>query len=454
MPKGNLLIVDDNKSILSALEMLLFDEFEEVKTITSPNLIPSLIENGKYDLVLLDMNFSAGVNTGNEGLYWLKRIREMRPDLEVVLFTAYGDVELAVSALKIGAADFILKPWDNEKMKATLRNVFQLQQSKKEIKNLKNREKALKSEMNREKFFIIARSPQMQEVLKLVRKVAKTDANVLITGDNGTGKELIARELHRLSQRADEILVNVDMGAIAETLFESELFGHKKGAFTDARQDRTGKIQNASGGTLFLDEIGNLPVHLQPKLLSVLQNRSVTPIGSNKAEPVDIRLISATNQKLNEMAADGTFREDLLYRINTIQIEIPPLQERKEDVEAISEYFLKVYCNKYRKPEKSISADAMMKLKEYRWPGNVRELQHTIEKAVILSDKKELDSNDFLFSPVTPDTKDSFEGTLEEMEQKMISKILHKTGMNLSAAAEQLGITRQTLYNKMKKYNL
>jgi len=454
MPKGKLLIVDDSKSILSALEILLQDDFEEVKTIASPNQITSLIESGEYDLVLLDMNFSAGVNTGNEGLYWLARIQEMRPDMEVVLFTAYGDVELAVKALKKGAADFILKPWDNEKLRTTLRNVYQLQQSKKEIKKLKRRESALKSEINRDKHFIIAQSPQMLHVLNLVRKVAKTDANVLITGDNGTGKELIARELHRLSKRADEIMVSVDMGAISETLFESELFGHKKGSFTDAREDRTGKIENASGGTLFLDEIGNLPLQLQPKLLSVLQNRTITPIGSNKPVPVDIRLICATNRNLSEMVADGSFREDLLYRLNTIQIEIPPLRERDEDILAIADYFLKIYCNKYRKTCTSISNAALSKLTSYKWPGNVRELQHSIEKAVILSDKNELTTDDFFFNPVVHNSDDLFEGTIEEMERQMISQVLQKNGMNLSAAASQLGITRQTLYNKMKKYSL
>jgi len=456
MPKGKLLIVDDSKSILSALEILLQDDFEEVKTIASPNQITSLIESGEYDLVLLDMNFSAGtgVNTGNEGLYWLARIQEMRPDMEVVLFTAYGDVELAVKALKKGAADFILKPWDNEKLRTTLRNVYQLQQSKKEIKKLKRRESALKSEINRDKHFIIAQSPQILHVLNLVRKVAKTDANVLITGDNGTGKELIARELHRLSKRADEIMVSVDMGAISETLFESELFGHKKGSFTDAREDRTGKIENANTGTLFLDEIGNMPIQLQPKLLSVLQNRMITPIGSNKSIPFDIRLICATNRNLSEMVADGSFREDLLYRINTIQIEIPPLRERDEDVLAIADYFLKIYCNKYRKTCTSISDAALSKLTSYKWPGNVRELQHTIEKAVILSDKSELTADDFFFNPVVHNSDDLFEGTIEEMERQMISQVLQKNGMNLSSAASQLGITRQTLYNKMKKYNL
>jgi DNA-binding NtrC family response regulator len=454
MTKGKLLIVDDNKSILSALEILLQDEFDEVKTIANPNQLPSLIESNEFDLVLLDMNFSAGVNTGNEGLFWLSRIREIRPDLEVVLFTAYGDVELAVKALKQGAADFIMKPWDNDKLKATLRNVFKLQQSKKEIKNLKRRENALKSEINRDNYFIVAQSPQMREVLNLVRKVAKTDANVLITGDNGTGKELIARELHRLSKRADEILVSVDMGAISETLFESELFGHKKGAFTDAREDRTGKIENANNGTLFLDEIGNLPIHLQPKLLSVLQNREVVPIGSNKPVSVDIRLICATNRNTDKMVAEGVFRQDLLYRINTIHIEIPPLRERKEDILAVAEYFLKIYCNKYRKQEMVISNSGMQKLTSYQWPGNVRELQHAIEKAIILSDKRELTPDDFFFKPVMPGLNDFIDGTIDEMEKKMILQVIQKCGSNLSAAAEKLGITRQTLYNKMKKYNL
>ncbi len=453
MQKGKLLIVDDNKSILSALEILLSDDFAEVKTIANPNQLPTLIETGAFDLVLLDMNFSAGVNTGNEGLYWLSRIQELRPDMETVLFTAYGDVELAVKALKKGAADFILKPWDNQKLRATLLNVFKLQQSKKEIKQLKKKESALKSEINRNKHFIIAQSPQMLEILNLTRKVAKTDANVLITGDNGTGKELIARELHRHSTRSDEIMVSVDMGALSETLFESELFGHKKGAFTDARENRTGKIENANGGTLFLDEIGNLPLHLQPKLLTVLQNRTVTPIGSNEPVPIEIRLICATNRNLRQMVDEGTFREDLLYRINTIQIEIPPLRERKKDIVAIADYFLKIYCNKYRKTCTKISNTGIQKLTEYQWPGNVRELQHSIEKAVILSDKNELTADNFFFNPTTS-ANAIFEGTIEDMERKMISKVLQKNNSNLSAAAQQLGISRQTLYNKMKKYKL
>ncbi len=454
MEKGKILVVDDNKSILSAVEILLQDEFEEVLTIANPNQLPSLIESSEFDLILLDMNFSAGVNTGNEGLYWLSRIKGTKPELEVVLFTAYGDVELAVKALKQGAADFVLKPWDNEKLKATLRNVFKLQQSKKEIKKLKQKESALKSEINKEKHFIIAESPQMEQIMELIKKVAVTDANVLITGDNGTGKELVARELHRLSKRAEEILVTVDMGAISETLFESELFGHKKGSFTDAKDDRTGKIENANSGTLFLDEIGNLPLHLQPKLLTVLQNRRITPIGSNKATSVNVRLICATNRNLDKMVGEGAFREDLLYRINTIHIEIPPLRERKEDIIAIASYFLKIYGNKYRKQDIEISSAGLSKLVGYQWPGNVRELQHTIEKAVILCDKKELTPDDFFFKPSMPGMNDIFDGTIEEMEIKMITRNLQKNKQNLSAAAEHLGITRQTLYNKMKKYNL
>jgi len=454
MSKGNLLIVDDNKSILSALEILLQDEFEEVKAVANPGQLPALLENGKFDLVLLDMNFSAGVNTGNEGLYWLSRIREMRPEIEVVLFTAYGDVELAVKALKQGAADFILKPWDNNKLKATLRNVFQLQQSRQEVRHLKQKEKALKNEINNDKAQFIATSPRMLQVLQLVHKVAQTDANVLITGEHGTGKELIARELHRTSKRANELLVTVDMGAISETLFESELFGHKKGSFTDARDDRTGKIENAASGTLFLDEIGNLPLQLQSKLLTVLQNRTVIPIGSNKPVPVDIRLVCATNRNLDEMVASGQFREDLLYRINTIHIEIPPLRERKEDIAAIANHFLKVYCSKYRKPCTSLSSASLNKLAGYHWPGNVRELQHTLEKAVILSDSSELSPGDFFFKATAAENNNLLEGTIEDLEKKMIARGLQKNSHNLSAVAEQLGITRQTLYNKIKKYNL
>lgn len=454
MACGNILIVDDNKNILGTLEILLQDEFESIKTISNPNRISSLLREENFDLILLDMNFAAGVNTGNEGLYWLQQIRKQNNNIEIVLFTAYGDVELAVKALKMGAADFVLKPWDNEKLKATLRNVYRLQQSKKEIRELRQKQTALKQEINRGSNIIIARSPQMMKVLNLVHKVAKTDANVLITGDNGTGKELVAKELHRLSGRAEEIMVCVDMGAISETLFESELFGHVKGAFTDAREDRMGKIENAHKGTLFLDEIGNLPLQMQPKLLQVLQNRSVTRIGSNKPVPVDIRLICSTNSNLQKMVQEGNFREDMLYRINTIHIEIPPLRERKKDIVALSDYFLQIYCAKYRKNCTMINEQALKKLMNYKWPGNIRELQHTIEKAVILSDKKTLGPDDFFFNAITSVDQNIFEGTLEEMEKKMVTNALRKNPDNMTAVAGQLGITRQTLYNKMRRYNL
>lgn len=454
MGSGNILIVDDNKSILSALEILLQDEFSLVKTVSSPNQILSLLRSENFDLILLDMNFKAGVNTGNEGLYWLQRIRNENNRTEVVMFTAYGDVELAVKALKLGAVDFILKPWDNEKLKATLRSAYKLQQSRREINELKKKQLAYKQEIDSKKNIIIAKSSQMLKLLNLIRRVAKTDANIMITGDNGTGKELIAHELHRLSGRSEEIMVSVDMGAISETLFESELFGHRKGAFTDAREDRVGKIENADGGTLFLDEIGNLPTQLQSKLLSVLQNRTVTRIGSNKPLPVDIRLITSTNSDLFQMVQNGTFREDLLYRINTIHIEIPPLSEREEDIVALSEYFLKIYCNKYRKPDIKINEQAMSKLIHYKWPGNIRELQHIIEKAVILADKNILKPDDFFFNSASLLSSDVLGGTLEEMEKNMIKTALKKNPDNLTAVAGKLGVTRQTLYNKMKRYNL
>lgn len=452
MAKGNILIVDDNKSILSALEILLSPEFQSVTTLPDPNLIPSELRKGDYNLVLLDMNFNAGINTGNEGIYWLGRIKETNPEISVVMITAYGDVELTVKALKAGATDFVLKPWDNAKLLATLKSALQLNLSKKEVSHLKEKEKELKSEINREQKFIVGSSPQLMQVLNLVRKVAKTDANVLITGENGTGKELIAQEIHRLSARSNEILVSVDMGAITETLFESELFGHVKGAFTDARESRPGKFEVADKGSLFLDEIGNLSFHLQAKLLAAIQNRQISRIGSNQAVPVDIRLICATNKNLENMVREGLFREDLLYRINTIQIEVPPLRERGQDVLVLADFFLKKYASKYNKPNLKINQQAQEKLLKYNWPGNIRELQHTVEKAVILSDNNILKPEDFFMRPVSSIQNHATGLTLEEMEKKMIAQAIEKTQGNLSAAAEQLGITRQTLYNKMKRF--
>jgi DNA-binding NtrC family response regulator len=448
---GNILLVDDNKSILSALEILLTPVFGEITSISNPNLIPSELKKKAYNLVVLDMNFSAGVNTGNEGIFWLSKIKDTNPVISVVMITAYGDIDTAVRALKAGASDFVLKPWDNEKLLATLRLALELNISKMEVKDLKEKEKELKKEINRDQRYIIGSSPQIMNVLNLVRKVAKTDANVLITGENGTGKELIAQEIHRLSARGGEVMVNIDIGSLSETLFESELFGHVKGSFTDARENRQGKFEIADKGTLFLDEIGNLSFHLQAKLLSAIENRQITRLGSNQQIPVDIRLICATNRNLESMVKDGLFREDLLYRINTIQIELPPLRDRGNDIVILAGFFLKKYTFKYKKPDIKINRQAIDKLLSYEWPGNIRELQHTIEKAVILSESSVLKPEGlYLKSPFSAINSNSFI-TLDEMESHMIRQALEKNNGNFTAAAEQLGITRQTLYNRLKR---
>jgi DNA-binding NtrC family response regulator len=411
------------------------------------------LDEGDVDLVVLDMNFSAGVNSGNEGLYWLKKITEFDPEIPVVMITAYGDVELAVKALKEGATDFVLKPWDNQKMLATLKSAYQLRQSRLEVSRLRQKEKALKQEINREFQPMIGNSHSIMQMQNMIAKVAKTEANVLITGENGTGKELVAREIHRLSGRKEEVLVSVDMGAVSETLFESELFGHVKGAYTDAREDRVGKIETAHNGTLFLDEIGNFSLSLQAKMLTVLQNRQITPLGSNRPIDVNIRLICATNRDLSHMIDEGTFREDLLYRINTIHIEVPPLRDRGKDISLLSEFFLKKYADKYGKENLRINSQAQEKLLNYRWPGNVRELQHSIEKAVILSDGNVLKPENFFFKPIMTVTIDQ-NLTVEDMEKKMISGVMKKANGNMSIAAQRLGFSRQTLYNKIKKYGI
>lgn len=454
MPKGNILIVDDNKSIISTLEILLNPEFDVVKGITNPNLIPNELETGNYNLVILDMNFKAGINTGNEGLYWLSQINKLQPNISVVLITAYSEVELAVKALKLGATDFMSKPWDNAKLLATVKSAIQLNFSKTEVGKLKQKTAGLKQELNRDQKYIIGSSPQLMQVMNMVRKVAKTNANIIITGENGTGKELIAREIHRMSQRNREVMVSVDMGAISETLFESELFGHVKGAFTDARENRAGKFETAHNGTLFLDEIGNLSFHLQAKLLAAIQNREFMRLGSDRAIPVDIRLVCATNKNLEQMVNDGLFREDLLYRINTIQVEVPPLRERGNDIIVLADFFLKKYTNKYEKHGLKINQAAQDKLLKYPWPGNIRELQHTIEKAVILSDSTVLKPEDFFFKQILSTKFDDEHLTIEEMEKRMILSSIEKNAGNMSLTSEKLGITRQTLYNKIKKYGL
>jgi DNA-binding NtrC family response regulator len=452
MLQGKILIVDDNKSILSTLELFLGPEFHTVHTLLDPNRIPSELRKLDYNLVILDMNFNSGINNGNEGIYWLNRIKSAYPDLSVVMITAYGDVELTVKALKAGATDFVLKPWVNAKLLATVKSALQLNLSKKEVHQLKEKEKGLINEIKSDQKLLIGSSPRLMKVLDMVRKVAKTDANVVITGENGTGKELIAHEIHRHSRRSAEVMVNVDMGAITETLFESELFGHVKGAFTDARENRPGKFEIADKGTLFLDEIGNLSFHLQAKLLAAVQNRQISRIGSNQVIPIDIRLICATNKDLHEMVRNGLFREDLLYRINTVQIEIPPLRERGNDILLLTDYFLKKFSTKYNKPHLKCNQSAQDRLMSYAWPGNVRELQHTIEKAVIMSDNDILKPEDFFMRSTISEINLNQSLTLEEMEKHMISLAMDKNNGNLSATAEQLGITRQTLYNKIKKF--
>jgi DNA-binding NtrC family response regulator len=453
MKNGSILIVDDNKSALSALSLLLQFDFETVSCLVNPNQIYAEFRKRVYDIVLLDMNFSAGINSGNEGLFWLSEIKKLAPATEVVMITAYAEVDLAVKALKQGATDFVTKPWQNEKLVDTLKAVLKLRHSNKEGESNKSREQVLMEKLAGEQELLTASSPLMKKVLQMVEKVAKTDASVLLTGENGTGKGLIASRIHQLSDRSSEALVTVDMGSVAEHLFESELFGHKKGAFTDAREDRTGKFQLAHKGSLFLDEIGNLPLHQQTKLLVALQSRMVIPVGANKPVPVDIRLISATNANIDEQVAEQEFREDLLYRLNTIRIELPPLRERGEDIEVLAGHFLKQYQLKYKKNTLRLSSPAIRKLMKYHWPGNIRELQHTMEKAVILSDADVLQPEDFIFKPLGTVPSSELQ-TLADMEKQMIEEALDKYSGNLSFIAEKLGISRQTLYNKLRRYEL
>ena len=450
---GKLLILDDNKSVLNALRMFLKYEFEEVFTISNPNSLLHEIETKDIDIVLMDMNFNIGECSGNEGIYWLREVKKLKPNIEIVMFTAYGDIEIAVKATKEGAADFILKPWENEKLLATLKAALKLRKSNLAVGDLLKREQNLKTELNRDDRMIIGVSKAMQKVLDIVKKVAITDANILITGENGTGKELIAKEIHRLSERNKELMITVDLGSVAESLFESEMFGHVKGSFTDAREDRIGKMIVANNGTLLLDEIGNLPLNLQAKLLSVLQNRVVIPVGSNKGHSINIRLVSSTNKDLEQMVKEHGFRQDLLYRINTIHIELPPLRERVEDIEVLVNFFTNKYGLKYKKSNIKIQPQAMERLKTYQWPGNIRELQHTIEKAIILCESDSITIQDLYLNQ----TQDIFLNetlTLEDMEKKMILQELKKQKQSLSLVAKNLGISRPTLYKKMEKYGL
>lgn len=449
--RGNILVVDDNRAIRTSLSLLLSIHFNRVTLISTPNEINRVLrEEPDLDVVLLDMNFHSGINSGNEGIFWLREIRRMRPLISVVLFTAYADIKLAVTAIKDGAVDFVEKPWDNDKLIVTLRNAVELAQTNQKIKNLKSLKNSAPSQM------FWGSSSAMQELRTLTEKVAPTDANILITGENGTGKEVLAHQIHALSLRSPEVFVGVDMGALTESLFESELFGHAKGAFTDAKTEKIGKFEAASAGTIFLDEIGNLPLHLQSKLLTVLQSRSVVRVGENTPRPIDIRLISATNAPIELLAHRGEFREDLLYRLNTIVLHLPSLRERgKEDIAELATMFLVRYAKKYNKPCDRLSPDALLKLQTHLWPGNIHELQHVIEKAVIICEGEIVSPEDLLLTKQkTIETPANNSGTIEQMERSMIQNALNESGENLSEVAQRLGITRQTLYNKIKKYQL
>jgi DNA-binding NtrC family response regulator len=451
---GKILMIDDDEDVLLAAKMLLKKNNHHVIIEKNPKKIPFLLNNDTYDVILLDMNFSKDITSGKEGFYWLQQIREKDPNAVVILITAFGDVEMAVKALKEGATDFILKPWQNEKLIATVSTAMRLKQSYNEVDKLKKAKEMLEAQISQPFRDIIGQSAALKDVFALIDKVAKTDANVLILGENGTGKELVARAIHQKSNRHDASFVSVDMGAITETLFESELFGHRKGAFTDAREDRPGRFELANGGTLFLDEIGNLSMALQGKLLSALQSRQVTRVGSNSPVPVDIRLICATNMPLHQMVKEGTFRQDLLYRINTVEMHIPPLCERIDDIPMLATHFLRHYARKYRKDVSQISPAAMDKLKRYAWPGNVRELQHALERAVIMTDSNTLTDSDFLFSRNPSSTTPPDTLNLDEVEKAAIVKAVQMHHGNISKAAEELGLTRASLYRRMEKYGI
>ena len=453
---GNILVVDDDSDVLHAAKLFLKQHVANVDTEKNPSQIPNLLRNYHYDVVLLDMNFTEDVSSGKEGFHWLKKIQEIDSSLAVVLITAYGDVEKAVKAVKMGATDFVLKPWQNEKLLATVSSALNLAESRREVDSLRTQNKQLNADIDQHYQDIIGKSAAMNKVFQTIEKVAKTEANVLITGENGTGKELVARALHRRSERSEKVFISVDMGAIPENLFESELFGHTKGAFTDAKESRAGRFEVASGGTLFLDEIGNLPIQLQPKLLSAIETRKVTRIGSNKPLDVDIRLICATNESIQEMVQQNAFRQDLLYRINTIQIQLPALRERTEDIPLLAEHFLKQYSRKYDKDIQKISEPAINKLSGYSWPGNVRELQHAVERAVIMTDHNVLQPEDFLLTSLGDDgsTMVFSDYNLEEVEKTVIRKALNKHDHNISKSAEELGLTRASLYRRMEKYDL
>jgi two-component system, NtrC family, response regulator HydG len=454
---ARLLIIDDDTDILLAAKMFLRQHIEIVHTEKNPHHIPDLLKNDNYDVILLDMNFSRDATSGKEGFHWLNVILEQDPAATVIFITGYGDIELAVQGIKEGATNFILKPWDNKKLMATIEASLKVHQSKVELESLRSTQKVLMAERDQGYSNLIGNSSTMKKVMSVALKVARTDANVLILGENGTGKEIIARAIHRASPRGENVFINVDLGAITESLFESELFGYKKGAFTDAKEDRAGRFEAANKGSIFLDEIGNLSQNLQSKLLSVLQSRKVVRLGSNKEIPIDIRLICATNMPLYQMVNENKFRQDLLYRINTVEIALPPLRERLEDIEPLVEYYLDVYCKKYKISSKRINTGTLKRLQKHDWPGNIRELQHAVERAVILSESNILEPHDFFMEEggdknnhdFTPDNMN-----LGEVEKILIRKVIDKHGGNISRAAKELGLTRASLYRRIEKHGI
>ena len=448
--KGKILIIDDNEDILFALNVLLAPYVEKVKVSAFPEKIDGYMDSYQPDVILLDMNFRSDMISGQEGFYWLDRILKTDPQAIVILMTAYADTDKAVKAIKSGATDFISKPWEKEKLLATLFSALKLKESQREVANLKKQMEVLNT--TETAYEIIGESDAMKQVFKLIDKLSGTDANILIMGENGTGKDLAAKAIYHHSPRAGKVFVSIDLGTIPDTLFESELFGYMKGAFTDAKKEKPGRMEAASGGTLFLDEIANLSLPMQAKMLTAIEKRTISRLGSNKAIPVDVRLICATNINIHSEVENGRFRQDLLYRINTIEMYIPPLRERGKDIVLLAEHFLQKFSGKYKKPFKGISADAKAKLENYNWPGNVRELQNAVERAVILSSGNYLHALDFILQP--PDQRKKLETNtlnLEQIEQEAIEKALKISDGNMNKAADLLGITRFTLYRKMKK---
>lgn len=451
--EGKILIVDDNEEILFSLEVLLSSYFEKIILLRSPKQIPILLKKEKYDVYILDMNFTANINSGNEGFFWMNEILKYDPDACLIFITAFAGIELAVRAIKDGATDFIEKPWDNRKLLQTVLNAYEIRKSKLKIKELEQKKKELVEIQSLNPNIIRFASPEMVKIYEAVERAAPTDASILLLGENGTGKEVIAKEIHRLSQRANDVFIHVDVGTLNENVIESELFGHVKGAFTDARDDRPGRFEIANGGTIFLDEIGNLPIHLQSKLLSVIQNKQFTRLGSNQYKKVDFRLVCATNINVYEKVDQGLFREDLLYRINTIQIDIPPLRQRRLDIEVFCNHFLSIYGAKYRKTNLKFSEDALKMLIDFDWPGNIRQLEHTIESIVILSDGSTIHSNDLRLKGSRTSIKGLEKENYYDNEKELINLVIQRYNGNLSKAAEMLGIARTTLYRKIKKYD-